>query len=202
MIVFDLDGTLVDSAPEIVAAMEQAWSTLEKAPFPRERFRIGPPLMDIMRDLGAADPAAVATAFRARYDASDFSGSPPFAGVVDLVAELQRRAPIAVATNKRAAPAHKILKRWFPERFARIATIDLIDAVPGTYSKADMLRTLGAAVLVGDTVGDIRSAREAGVRIVAVTWGYDTAETLEKAGPDALVSDPSALLEALSQGGK
>lgn len=199
MIVFDLDGTLVDSAPEIVSAMEHAWGTLEKAPFPRDRFRIGPPLMDIMKDLGARDPAAVATAFRARYDASDFSGSPPFAGIVDLVAELQRRAPIAVATNKRSAPTHKILARWFPDRFARVATIDLIDAEPGTYSKADMLRKLGAAVLVGDTVGDIRSAREAGVRVVAVTWGYDPRETLEKAGPDEVVSDPIRLLETLNR---
>lgn len=196
MIVFDLDGTLVDSAPEIIGAMAHAWSETEKGTFPRERFRIGPPLSSIVTQLGAANPEALASAFRARYDASDFSATKPFPGIVDVLERLEP-GNVALATNKRQAPTEKIVARWFAGRFAHVACADALDGISGTYSKAAMVKALGGAVLVGDTVADIEAAREAGVRAVAVTWGYDPAEVLEKAAPDALIREPAALLDVL-----
>lgn len=197
MIVFDLDGTLVDSAPEIIAAMESAWLSLERGPFPRERFEIGPPLKEIVGSLGATRPDELAAAFRTRYDASDFAATRPFPGIPELLDRLRAAHSLAVATNKRLAPTDKILKRWFAGAFARVACSDALDGVPGTYSKAAMVRALGGTVLVGDTVADIAAAREAGVRAVAVTWGYDPTDALEKANPDALLSDVEGLFATL-----
>jgi phosphoglycolate phosphatase len=198
MIVFDLDGTLVDSASEIVDAMEYAWLQHETAPFPRARFRIGPPLMEIIHDLGAAKPEVLAAAFRARYDASDFSASKPFPGILDVLDRLARSSRrVAVATNKRWAPTEKLLARWFAGRFARVACSDALDGVPGKYAKAAMVKALGGTVLVGDTVADMAAAREANVRAVAVSWGYDPRDALEKSRPDALVADAAALFSAL-----
>jgi phosphoglycolate phosphatase-like HAD superfamily hydrolase len=196
MIVFDLDGTLVDSDSEIIGAMDHAWRETERGAFPRERFRVGPPLMSIVKMLGAARPDALAAAFRARYDASDFAETRPFPGIIDVLEGLGA-SKVAIATNKRRAPTEKILARWFAGRFARVACSDALDGMAGTYSKAAMVRALGGEVLVGDTVADIEAAREAGVRAIAVTWGYDPAEILEKAAPDALIREPSRLLGAL-----
>lgn len=194
MIAFDLDGTLVDSAPDIIAAMQRAWAEVESTAFPGPRFRIGPPLLEMVRELGAVHPDAVAAAYRRIYDDSDFSTTLPYAAVAEILGSLGR---IAIATNKRELPTKKIVARWFSGRFDRIACSDAVDGVAGRYSKAAMLRAIGASVLVGDTVGDVRAAREAGVRVVAVTWGYEAPELLAAAQPDALVHEPRALVSLL-----
>jgi phosphoglycolate phosphatase len=211
MIVFDLDGTLVDSAPEIRAALEHAWEVVvgREVPFPQERFRIGPPLLDTIAAfaprLEPAQRDAIAAAFRVRYDASDFSGTRPYPGVLEVLEALAARgASLAVATNKRRAPTLAILERWFAGRFPRVACLDGVSPEDGTVpgDKASMLRWLTAgaaagAVLVGDTPGDVSAARAVGARAVAVTWGYEDAGTLAATRPDHLVHDAASLLEAL-----
>jgi phosphoglycolate phosphatase len=210
MIVFDLDGTLVDSAPEIVAAMEASWHEVVGGPFPTAAFRIGPPLLAIVRALGpeldAAQQERIAAAFRARYDASDFDRTVPYAGVREALEELAGRGErLAVATNKRWAPTRLILARRFPGRFPHVACVDGVSPDDGTRpgDKPAMLRWLMRAlpaervILVGDTSGDVAAARAVGARAVAVTWGYEASASLSAARPDALVHDVPSLLAAL-----
>ncbi|HVJ94460.1 MAG TPA: HAD family hydrolase [Labilithrix sp.] len=217
MIVFDLDGTLVDSAEEIVGAMDRAWNAIVDStvhgPFPRERFRIGPPLTDIVRELSpglsAEERDALTTEFRALYDASDFSRTTPYAGVLEALGSLANRGErLCVATNKRRAPTLAIVARWFPECFAEIACIDGVWPDDGTRpgEKSAMLAWLMArvtgsgsrAIMIGDTPGDIMAARKVGVRAIAVTWGYERTSTLADSQPDALVDDVPSLLAAIS----
>lgn len=213
MIIFDLDGTLVDSAPEILAAMEHAWSTvMTGAAFPRDRFRIGPPLADAVAALSPAleqaQRDALAASFRASYDASDFSATLPYAGIREAVDTLVARGEtLAIATNKRYAPTMAILARWFPDCFGQVACVDGVWPDDGTRpgSKHGMLAWLGRlapagrqAVMIGDTRSDVAAARAAGVRSIAVAWGYEDASYLAGAQPDALVHDVPQLLEALA----
>jgi len=188
VLAFDLDGTLVDSATEILQTMEAAWREVEGTELPRARFRIGPPLAEAIAALGARDPKTLAQRFRERYDASTFDATRPFPGIPEVLAALGDRT-LAVATNKRRAPTEKIVARWFPGRFAALACID------EHADKAAMLRALGADVLVGDTAADVRAARAVGARAVAVTWGYDDAAALRDA--DVVVADAPGLLAAL-----
>src|SRR4051794_36134167 len=119
MVVFDLDGTLVDSRPEIASTMEDAWrDVLPGRAFPRERLRIGPRLDDTIAELGPdLDPGlrgSIAGEFRRRYDASDFSRTVPYAGIAGVLQALVSRGlACSVATNKRRTPTLAILSRWF-----------------------------------------------------------------------------------------
>ncbi len=198
MILFDLDGTLVDSGAEIEACMLHAWSFISKEPFPRERFRIGPPLrttaLALAPDASEETIDVFLTAFKSKYDASDYSTTQPFPGIVELLDEAKTRGlRLGVATNKRRKPTEAILKRWLEARFEVVLCGD--DGIP---DKAEAIRrTPEAVALVGDTAADVEAARAAGVRAIAVTWGYDSRADLEKARPDALVTTVAELASAI-----
>lgn len=208
MIVFDLDGTLVDSRPEILRAMEVAWSeVLPGSPFPRDRFRVGPPLAKAIEPLTPdhARREALARAFARAYDTSDFSATTPYEGIGETLSALAARGlPLAIATNKRRVPTLGILARWFPGRFAHVACVDGVSPDDGTRpgTKAAMVEWImrfaqSPGVLVGDAVTDVRAARTTGVGAVAVTWGYEPASALAAEGPAALVARPGDLLAVL-----
>ena len=204
MVIFDLDGTLVDSAGEITEAMEQAWQRVFPGrPFPAGRIRLGPPLAEMIAGLdpglSAGERRALSDLFRQGYDASDFSRTLPYPGIDRVLAAIGR---CRLATNKRRPPTLAIADRWFPGCFDRIACSDGVWPDDGTLpaSKAEMLEWLSQgeqAVVVGDTAGDVAAARAAGLRVVAVTWGYGNVAELSTAAPDALVHRVEDLLAVL-----
>lgn len=217
LVVFDLDGTLVDSAAEIVSAFEQAWSQVVRSePFPRQVIRIGPPLTRIITGLAESSGASelrdpdtkeeLAARFRAIYDASDFELTVPYEGVKEMLDELKvRGALLALATNKRKAPTQRIVTKYFPTCFTWVACIDGVTkgdrdcaVVPG--SKQAMLEWLanesrlerGRIVMIGDTVDDVAAARACALRSVAVTWGYEASDLLA-AGAHSIAHDVGEL---------
>lgn len=209
MIVFDLDGTLIDSAPEIVASMDHAWGIVfPDVAFRRADFVIGPPLLEAI-GLLTPDPAkaaVLATTFRAHYDACDFSQTVPFAGIDAMLTTLATRGlPVAIATNKRWAPTEVILAKRFPARFSQIACIDAVRPNDGTVpeSKAAMLawyaKRNASLVMVGDAPSDILAGQAVGARTIGVTWGYSPRASLVDAKPDVLVDRVEDLLRELTR---
>lgn len=200
MILFDLDGTLVDSATEIKACMMHAWAVVSTEPFPHDRLKIGPPLRAtaVMLAPGANEDTldAFVAAFKSRYDTSDYALTQPFPGIVDVLDEARARGQrLGIATNKRRIPTEAILKRWLAGRFDLVLCGD-----DGAADKAEAIRgTPGVVALVGDTAADVEAARAAGVRAIAVTWGYDSRADLERAAPDVLVTALTELSRVLSE---
>lgn len=210
-VVFDLDGTLVDSVADVTAAFREAW--LEHGfdgPFPEARLRIGPPLDAVVRALAPAvdevAQAALRETFRARYDGGGFARTVPYPGVIELLDELRAAGVAAyVGTNKREAPSLAIVSRCFGERVSRSLCLGATVDGAAMTSKAAMLRWVASCegvdvarvAMVGDTPGDIAAAREAGAVAIAVTWGYGDTRALTAAAPDRAVSDVTALREAL-----
>lgn len=200
-IVFDLDGTLVDSLPDIVASFRAAFARLGAEPPTPEAVRalIGQPL-EAMYGAFEDDPAriaALADAYREIYPQRFTERTRPFPGVEALLAELRERGwALAVATTKRTTMARRLVSAL--GLGAALDHVQGTDGFPHKPAPDVVLRALAAlgaegAWMVGDTVGDLEAGRAAGLRTYAVTWGTHGRARLAEARPDALEDDLRAL---------
>jgi AHBA synthesis associated protein len=201
VVIFDLDGVLVDSHEVMGRAFAAAYAEVVGTgppPFAEYLRYQGLYFPDIMRTMGL--PLEMEEPFvRESYRLAD--QVPVVAGVADLLGTLRTRGfRLAVATGKAGPRARSLL-----------ATLDLIqhfDHVVGSDEVANpkpapdiVVRALSlldaepdAAVMVGDAPADIRSARGAGVTAVAATWATVDEDDLMAAGPDLVIHSPDELL--------
>lgn len=208
-VLFDLDGTLVDSSGAIGASLAHA---LERAgvPWPaglEVRSLIGLPLVDIFSGhFGlAGQPAERAIAdYRAHYDAEARAGTRVYDHVEQTLEALCRGdRRLVLATVKPTAIAAKVLEEMgLAAWFSGVAGSSMDHA---RRDKGDIihhaLRRFGLdaahAVMVGDRRQDIVGARRNGLAAVGVTWGFGSREELEAAAPDRLVDCCSELVDLL-----
>jgi phosphoglycolate phosphatase len=212
-IVFDLDGTLVDTAPDLIDALNALFTREGLPPIPADEARtmIGAgvrPLIErgLAYDRRAFTPAHVDALFKdyvAHYAAHIADRSRPFPGVEAALDALARRGDrLVVCTNKLEWLSLRLLDALaLTPRFATICGQD-------TYGvqKPDpevLRRTVAAAggdlahaVMVGDSGTDVRVARAAGIPVVAVDFGY-TEVPVAELGPDRIISHFDALAAAL-----
>ncbi len=193
VVLFDVDGTLVDSAPAVMSAFRDALSDYD-LPIPddqRLRTYVGPPLWYSFGDLGYEGEllAALVTRYRTRYQAH-YLDPEPFPGVIDLLHDLHDAGiPLATATSKQTPMALAQM-----EHLGLTSVFDVVaGATPDPSSnKARVIREaltrLEAAgadishpVIVGDSIWDVRGAQEAGIPVVGVGWGYATEDGLDDA---------------------
>jgi phosphoglycolate phosphatase len=205
-ILFDLDGTIVDSAPGITATLAYTFERLGlPIPTPSELMKyVGPPLLDSFRDYAGFSPEQSAEAlviYREKYlnvgayDATQFSG----VGLV-LKAIHESELPMSLATSKPELPATLILEHFNLANYFDIITGASEDEVRS--AKSDVvaealvrLKAMGAdvsrPVLVGDREHDVLGAAANDVPTIFVEWGYGS--EAEKAGAVAVVSTPEEL---------
>jgi phosphoglycolate phosphatase len=207
-IVFDLDGTLVDSFSDIAGALDDALAAIGHAPPPRQGVRdwIGTgsrALVELaVAHGGGGDVDVVHARFRERYRAVPIRDTAVYPGVAEVVDALAARHRLAVLSNKPDDLTATIVAALLPGRFAVVAGGR--DGVP-LKPHADAGRAVAAALgvppeactLVGDSAVDIAAARNAGMRSVAVTWGFRPRSELVDARPDQLVESPAELLTIL-----
>ncbi|MFE3292579.1 HAD hydrolase-like protein [Rhodococcus sp. NPDC059234] len=188
---FDLDGTLTDSAPGIVAGFRHALAAVDVA-VPEGDLQgrvVGPPMIDTLRSLGL-DETAAQTALNAyfdRYDAVGWSENAVFDGIDELLTGLTATGTrLAVATSKSERFAHRILEHFsLAQHFEVIAGAS--EGGTGRRAKVDViehaLRGLGieptaggttGVVMVGDREHDVHGAAHWGIPTVFVDWGYGT----------------------------
>jgi phosphoglycolate phosphatase len=205
-ILFDLDGTLIDSAPAILASFRDAFAQTGIAPVRAiDASVIGPPLTETLQLLsGSADPALVARlaeAFKASYDSEGYKATAAYAGVGALLAELAGAGlSLSIATNKRIHPTRLILAHLgWSDFFNHVYALDLF--TPRLPDKAAMIGRLLAdqnipkdqAIYIGDRSEDGESADANGLPFIAVTWGYGSLTPAEMRGGWRAVARPDAL---------
>jgi phosphoglycolate phosphatase len=204
-ILFDLDGTLVDSSGAIHSALEYALQRLGLA-FPPDcavSNLIGTPLVDIFREQFGieGEPAEQAVEhYRAHYDRFAQSGTRVYDRVLDTLDRLCASGyTLFLATVKPSPIAAKVLQEMGLEPyFAGVAGSSLDHA---RRDKGDIIRhalqrydlDASHALMVGDRAQDIRGARQNGLCAVGVTYGFGSLEELVGAAPDHLVGCASEI---------
>ena len=213
--IFDLDGTLVDSLPDLAAAMN---ATLDELGYPSHPFEFYLPLIgggiEVM--IAGALPAtrrnprqvaAARTLMRAHYRRHALRTTRPYPGVRWLLAELVRsRVPLAVLSNKLHEETLMVVRGVFPDvPFHAVLGLQPPRAAKpdpaGAIAVARMLRLAPRQLLlVGDGETDMLAARRCGALPVGATWGYRSARALLAAGAARLLSHPRAVAAYLRTG--
>jgi phosphoglycolate phosphatase len=212
-VLLDLDGTLIDSYPGILASCIAALRTLGHDPEENLDIRhaIGPPLEDIMQTLlrsyGDDRVVEAVAAYREHYGESGYLGSVPYPGIGKALEEMKRAGlQIYLATSKRVVFANRILEHLkFAPHFDGI-----YGSVPGGKldHKPELLAHIltkhdlspSHSLMVGDRRHDISGAHTVGIRGLGVLWGYGSRDELEIAGADGadqLVDSPADLTRAV-----
>jgi phosphoglycolate phosphatase len=212
--IFDVDGTLMDSQAMIVASLSAAF-TAEGLPLPSRPEMLGTvglSLVTMMAALRPLDEAArhqrLAQAYKEAfwsYRANQSYPELPFDGAFDLLRRLKARGDvhIGVATGKAQRGVRHIIDQFGLEGiFTTIQTSDDAPSKPHPDMILQAMREVGVdardTVMIGDAVFDIEMAHAAGVKPVAVGWGFQPRAVLEGAGPHAIVNDFNQLEETLA----
>ena len=198
-ILFDLDGTLTDSAPGILNSVRHACCKLG-LPLPGEdvlRRFLGPPLPDSFREylhLDEADVARAVAAFREYYPDKGIFENDVYPGVPALLADLKAAGKtVVMATSKPEGFARRIM-----EHFSLAGYFDAICGATMDETRTDKgqviayaLQTAGipdgrGVVMVGDREHDVKGAARNGLPCIGAVYGYGSAEELSAAGAVAL----------------
>ncbi|HEV7276413.1 MAG TPA: HAD-IA family hydrolase [Devosiaceae bacterium] len=201
LIVFDVDGTLIDSVALIVQTVTNAFEAIDE-PVPSEtaiRSISGITARDAMALLAPAAPPErvdqILESYRTHYRrGAGVTTEPLFAGALAALDRLQQRPDtiLAVATGKGYRGAVTLLERHaILDRFHSIETPDHNRGKPDPQMIETAMTKAGASksetVMIGDTIHDMRMARAAGVHAIGVAWGYHEVTELVAAGADTIV---------------
>ena len=203
LVVFDLDGTLVDSREDISVAVNRGLQAVGGSQRLGQDIHplIGRPLLQIFGELlpsGLEARAAEAVeVFRSYYFEHCFDRSRLYPGVAECI-ERMKPVPLAVATTKMTFMAVRVIeKAGLAPHFCLVQGSEGIPCKPDPTVLRMVLEKTGKQAelswMVGDTVHDIRAGKAAGMRTCAVTYGIGSAAELSKESPDLTVDSLSQL---------
>jgi phosphoglycolate phosphatase len=214
---FDLDGTLVDSAPDITAAVDSALHSAGLSPIGEARVRgyIGDGAAQLMHRAVTGEMDGVApqhvfepifARFLKAYAAQLFDLSSVYPHVVETLLSLSNRGwRLACITNKPERFTTPVLvAAGLSAFFEVVVSGDTLaakkpDPAPLLYAAAACRTDIAMVTMIGDSVTDLKAAQNAGVRAIAVDYGYSQGIDLTKHGAYAVISDISALPEILAR---
>ncbi len=207
-VLFDLDGTLLDTLGDLQLGVNLV---LEKHGYPARsleeiRAAVGNGARQLMRlalpdGVAEEELEAILEEYLDWYAVNFRVNAAPYAGVESVVKELLARGvKVGIVSNKPDATTKKLGEMFFSSLPA-FGQRDDIPKKPAPEMVWKALETLGAdaasAVYVGDSEVDVATARNAGLPLVAVSWGFRTVVELVEAGAETIVDTPEKLLAAL-----
>jgi len=213
LVLFEVDGTLIDSQRIICAAMQQAYDAhgLVCPPVPQVLFIVGLSLEEAIRRLAGDDDHPVeslAQGYRDAFFALRQAGahdSPLYPGARETLAALKARDEVilGLATGKsRRGVAAMIEQHGLHDVFDTVQTADTAPSKPHPAMVLQAMQDVGCGaadtVVVGDTAFDMEMARAAGATALGVSWGYHSADTLSAAGARTILHTFEALDPALA----
>ena len=219
LLIFDLDGTLINTIDDLGQACNHA---LSSCGFPTHRIEDYPRLVGngINKLIERALPEEhrnEATVLRLRehfvpfYDQHNCDLTRPYDGIPELLQTLKAAGhTLAVASNKYQAATEKIVAHYFPNTFDVVLGERVgVPRKPDPQIVWDIIHrllplasNLSPIYYVGDSLVDAATARAADLPFVACTWGFCTKEQLQTAQPNYMVSHPSEILGCLEARGE
>ena len=187
LVVFDLDGTVIDSTRALLEAHEAGWAScgLKRPPDEAILELIGLPLLHTMRTLAPdQDAEALAEAYSQAYVQAAARYERLFDGMADLLAR-PFRAAVATGKSQRGAD-RAVNQHGLGDRFEIVLGGD---SVPRPKPNPDLLHAIMEAtktkglVMIGDTTYDLEMAKAAGVQAIGVSWGHHSKERLLEWSP-------------------
>jgi phosphoglycolate phosphatase-like HAD superfamily hydrolase len=191
LVIFDLDGTLTDSAHGVVASFRHALAAVgaEVPDGDLAALVVGPPMHHTLSGLGLGERVADAVAaYRADYTSRGWAMNTLFDGIPEMLADLRAAdVRLAVATSKAEPTARRILQHFgIAEHFEVIAGASLdgsraakADVV--SHALAQLAPLPERVIMVGDRAHDVDGAAEYGIATVVVGWGYGNADVTDAA---------------------
>ncbi len=209
-VLFDLDGTLVDSLLDIATLMNATLASHGLPTHPVDAYRrfVGrgiTVLAERASEGSGADVAALVAELRARYRAAPVTRTRPYDGVAELLAALRARGlPLAVLSNKPHELSVAIVERLFATGTFALVLGQREDTPrkPDPSAALALAHTLGVApercAFVGDTDVDVITATRAGMLPVGVAWGFQRRDALVAAGAAHILERPEDFLVLLA----
>lgn len=213
LVIFDVDGTLVDSQEFLLEAQRRAFATHRLEPPSRARSLsiVGLSLREAFSVLAGQDAPVDALAQSYREAWGDLRSDPAFEdplypGASETVAALARdeNVVLGIATGKsRRGVAHLLNRLGWASLFSTVQTSDDHPSKPAPDMILAALEETGAApeetYMIGDTTYDMSMARAAGVHPIGVAWGYHARPDLLEAGAERIVADFVELMHFISE---
>ncbi|MEE8807444.1 MAG: HAD-IA family hydrolase [Lactimicrobium sp.] len=207
-VLFDLDGTLTNSAPGITACVQKALAHFGIHYEQKDlTVFVGPPLREMFPRFGVKedDVEEAVAVFRQNYNAFGKFDNAPYDGIAPLLSSLCAAGiQLGVATSKPQDLAVEILNRFdLAKYFVLIAGASLDGS---RDSKLSVLQYALASmkyhrcVLVGDTAYDAVGARDFGMDAIGVSWGFGDLDAMKQAGMNIIVDTPVQLEKILLAG--
>ena len=208
-ILFDLDGTLTESGEGITKSVQYALGKLGKPEEDLEKLKvfIGPPLMEQFMKYADLDEETARKAveyYRERYSEKGIFENRPYPGVEDMLKELKRKKYLLTVTSSK--PEYYV--KQILDHFQLTGYFDEIvgsemngkrtnkaEVIEETLSRLHMSDKRDQVIMIGDKEHDVFGARKAGLKCIAVSYGYGTEEELKNAAPFKTVESTDEILD-------
>ena len=206
-ILFDLDGTLLDTLEDLLDATNYALTSCGYPPRTLAQLRrfVGNGAANQIRlalpeGASQAEIDHVLSVYKPYYTAHCQHKTQPYPGIPQVLAQLGQRYPIAIVSNKPDGAVKALCRQYFPGIFALGETPDCPrKPAPDMVHRAMDAIGVQQAIYVGDSEVDVDTAKNAGLPCLSVLWGFRDREDLEQAGAQYFCQTVSQLPDCLAQ---
>jgi len=203
-ILFDLDGTLLNTLDDLTDAVNYALARFDCSPRTPQQVRsyLGNGAKQLIAlslpETNAPDVDAVLDVYRTYYNAHCQIKTGPYDGIPEALKKLGDKYPLAVVSNKPDSATKPLIAQYFPGIYALGEKSDCPrKPAPDMLKRAMSDIGVEACVYIGDSEVDVLTARNTGVPCIAVSWGFRDREILEESGAAYICDDPAQLVEMI-----
>ena len=208
LVIFDLDGTLIDSLADIAAAANDALRQLSLPTHPLDSYNhfVGNGLENLVRRIAEPERSAtvresLVNSFKKNYEKNWNHETRPYPGIVEMLKSLEAmEISTGVLSNKPHAFTRECIGEFFPDhRFAQVfGQRSTIPIKPDPAGALNIASSCGCSpencLFVGDSAVDILTGKGACMLTTGVTWGFRERLELERAGADFIIDSPAELI--------